>query len=196
VRARHGIAPDAPVFGVVGNIRRWKGQETAVRATALLRRRHPRVRCLLVGAVSEHDADYEAKLRSICEAEGLGEHVVFAGFQRNAIDYMAAMDVVAHTSVDPEPFGIVTLEAMLLSRPLVSTTIGGPTEVVIDGQTGQLVEPADPQALAAAIDELLSDPKAAQGMGKAGYERLLAEFTMKDCAAKTMHVYAQILDPA
>ncbi len=67
------------------------------------------------------------------------------------------MDVVTHTSVHPEPFGIVTLEAMSRSKPLVSTTIGGPAEVVVNGETGLLVDAGKPELLAARHRQPVSD---------------------------------------
>jgi glycosyltransferase involved in cell wall biosynthesis len=193
LRKKHGLAPGAPVIGVVGNVRMWKGQETLVRAMPILKQTFPDIRCILVGDSTEADRDYRANLERLCREAGTVENVIFAGFQRNAIDYMELMDVVAHTSVHPEPFGIVTLEAMSRSKPLVSTTIGGPAEVVINGETGLLVEPGKPELLAAAIRELLLDKERSQAMGKKGYQRLLSDFGLQKNLDRTMDVYAQIL---
>jgi glycosyltransferase involved in cell wall biosynthesis len=101
--------------------------------------------------------------------------------------------VVTHTSIHPEPFGIVTLEAMSRSKPLVSTTIGGPAEVVVNGESGLLVDPGKPEDLAAAVDRFLSDPEFARLTGKRGYERMATHFSMKQSIEKTMAVYAEIL---
>lgn len=191
LRRRHGIAPDAPVIGVVGNVKSWKGQETIVRATAVLRNRYPAIRCLLAGDVAA-DPRYVRRLRDVCAELGIEENVVFAGFQKNAIDYMRLMDVVVHTSTDPEPFGIVTLEAMSLAKPLVATSIGGPAEVVINGETGLLVRPGEPQLLASAIESLLADPAAAAEMGRKGLARL-QEFTIEKNVAATVAVYERVL---
>ena len=193
LRRRHGIAPGAPVVGVVGNVKAWKGQETIVRATGLLRARHPDIRCVLAGDI-EKDQRYVRRLRAICAELGIEENVVFAGFQKNAIDYMRLMDVVAHTSTDPEPFGIVMLEAMSLAKPLVATTIGGPAEVVIDGVTGLLVEPGRPERLADAICALLADPLRAAEMGRRGRDRLRDQFTLEKNLAATLDVYSRVLE--
>jgi glycosyltransferase involved in cell wall biosynthesis len=193
LRRKHGIPDDAPVVGVVGNIRQWKGQETIVRAVALLARAFPALKCLLVGACSESDRPFQQHLERLCDELGVTGNVIFAGFQTNAIDYMELMDVVVHTSTHPEPFGIVTLEAMSRSKPLVSTTIGGPAEVVVNGETGLLIEPGDPQKLASAIESLLKDPERAREMGRKGRQRLLDKFTLQQNLAKTMQVYEQAL---
>lgn len=196
LRLKHGIAADAPITGVVGNIRTWKGQETIVRATAVLRQRFPGIRCILVGGHTAADREYMERLQSLCTTLDIEANVVFAGFQKNAIDYMRLMDVVAHTSISPEPFGIVTLEAMSLGKPLVSTTIGGPAEVVVNGVTGILVEPGDPDLLAQAISRLLDDPRAAAEMGENGLRRLHEEFSLEKNLRRTLAVYERVLRSA
>jgi glycosyltransferase involved in cell wall biosynthesis len=196
LRNKHSLPADSPIVGVVGNIRRWKGQETLVRATALLKRDFPNIRCLLVGDCGAADKDYGAELERICRESGIVENVVFTGFQKNAIDYMELMDVVAHTSIHPEPFGIVTLEAMSRRKPLVSTTIGGPAEVVISGETGLLVDPGKPELLAEAIGIFLLDRARAQVIAERGYERLNRHFSMQQNLDKTMRVYSEVLGSA
>lgn len=193
LRQKHNIPDGAPVIGVVGNIREWKGQETLVRATAILKQKYPDIRCVLVGDRGQGKNDYADRLDRIAKELGVTGNLVLAGFQRNAIDYMELMDVVTHTSIDPEPFGIVTLEAMSRSKPLVSTTIGGPAEVVVNGESGLLVDPGKPADLAAAIDRFLSDPEYARLTGQRGYERMATHFGMKQSIDKTMAVYAEVL---
>ena len=194
LRRRHRIPEGAPVIGVVGNLRAWKGQETIVRATGILCRKYPDIRCVLAGGQTPEDAPYVERLQSIVTESGIEQNVLFVGFQKNAIDYMRLMDVVAHTSTSPEPFGIVTLEAMSLGKPLVSTTIGGPAEVVINGVSGLLVEPGKPELLAEAIGRLLDDRQAAAEMGERGRQRLHAEFSLEKNLRQTIEVYERVLD--
>lgn len=193
LRQKHNIPAGVPVIGVVGNIREWKGQETLVRATALLAKKYPEIRCLLVGDCGKADHAYGERLERIAKELDIERHIIRTGYQRNAIDYMNLMDVVTHTSIHAEPFGIVTLEAMSLSKPLVSTTIGGPAEVVVNGESGLLVDVGKPPELAAAVDRFLSDPEYARRIGAAGYERMARHFSMKQCVEKTMAVYAEVL---
>jgi len=193
LRRKHGIPDGVPIVGVVGNIREWKGQETLVRATALLKNKYPQLRCLLVGDCGKADLAYGERLDRVARELGVADNIVLTGFQRNAIDYMQLMDVVTHTSIAAEPFGIVTLEAMSLSKPLISTTIGGPAEVVVSGESGLLVDPGKPQDLADAIDRFLNDPEYAARIGKQGYQRMATNFSMKHTVEKTMAVYAEIL---
>lgn len=196
LRRKHSIPPSSPVIGVVGNVRLWKGQETIVRATALLKRDFPDIRCVLVGDTGESDRPYRDLLERLCRELGIVDNIIFTGFQRNAIDYMSLMDVVCHTSIHPEPFGIVTLEAMSKAKPLVSTTIGGPAEVVVNGETGLLVDPGKPELLAAAVESVLRDRQRAMEMGRLGYERLISQFGLQKNLDKTMQVYVEVMQSA
>ncbi len=191
VRQHLKIEPTSPVIGVVGNIKRWKGQETVIRATYLIKKRYPDIKCLVVGAVSH--INYGNKLQKICDEKDLNENIIFTGYQKNVPNFMNAMSIVIHSSILPEPFGIVNLEAMALKKPVVSTNIGAPLEVVVDGKTGILVTPGEPDALAAAVLGLLAEPKTMKKMGEAGYERLCNEFTLSQNTGKTQELYQRLL---
>jgi starch synthase len=91
-----------------------------------------------------------------------------------------------------EPFGISCLEAMAFGLPVVATNTGGLPDVVEDEVTGILVPPGDPDALASAILTLLKDPARARKMGKAGRERVLANFTADDVVRQMLRVYESV----
>lgn len=93
-----------------------------------------------------------------------------------------------------EPFGIINLEAMACGTPVVASRVGGIPEVVADGETGWLVEPDDPAALAQALRIALADPQRARRMGEAGRRRVEAHFSWDRIAALTMDVYQQAID--
>ena len=93
-----------------------------------------------------------------------------------------------------EPFGIINLEAMACGTPVVASRVGGIPEVVADGETGWLVEPGDPAALAQALRIALADPQRARRMGEAGRRRVEAHFSWDRIAALTMDVYQQAID--
>ena len=93
-----------------------------------------------------------------------------------------------------EPFGIINLEAMACGTPVVASRVGGIPEVVVDGETGWLVEPGDPVALARALRTALADPRRARRMGEAGRRRVEAHFSWDRIAALTMDVYQQAID--
>jgi glycosyltransferase involved in cell wall biosynthesis len=92
-----------------------------------------------------------------------------------------------------EPFGIINLEAMACERPVVASAVGGIPEVVVPGRTGFLVPPADPRALAEALNRLLRDRALARGMGLAGRRRAEDHFSWTAIAAKTWRMYEELL---
>ncbi len=151
VRRRHGIPADAPVVGAVTRFYASKGMEFLIRAVPDIVREFPRVVVLLCG-----QGPQEEMLRSLARELGVERHVIFAGFQRQAHHYVAAFDVAATPSIE-EGFGVVALEAQALGVPVVASRIGGLQEIILDEESGLLVEPADPAALAAAIRRLLRD---------------------------------------
>lgn len=92
-----------------------------------------------------------------------------------------------------EPFGIINLEAMACETPVVASAVGGILEVVVDGETGFLVEPGDPEALARAINTLLWNPDLARSFGKAGRRRVEAHFSWDSIARQTKELYAELV---
>jgi len=92
-----------------------------------------------------------------------------------------------------EPFGIINLEAMACETPVVASAVGGILEVVVDGETGILVPPADPAALAAALTRVLDDPALGRRMGQAGRKRVEAQFSWASVAERTERVYADAI---
>ena len=193
VRREFAIPADAPVVGIVGHLQRWKGQLVVAEAVARARRRHPELRCLIVGGVHTMGEDYAAELRARCEAPDLAGHVVLTGARRDVPACMDAMDVVIHSSTRPEPFGRVLIEAMALGRPLIAPREGGPREIVVDGETGFLVAPRDPEAVAAAIVALVDDPARRQAMGRAGRERIDRVFDIRHHVRAIEGVFEEIL---
>jgi len=91
-----------------------------------------------------------------------------------------------------EPLGIVNLEAMACGTAVVGSAVGGIPEVVSDGETGLLVPPDDPAALATALNELLDDPDRAAGMGRLGREHAITDFGWPAIAAQTAALYAEL----
>lgn len=193
IRRRHGIPPDAPVVGIVGNIKAWKGQRTVVAAMGRVVAHIPTAHCLLVGGASAEDRYYEQELRGLVRELGLEDRVVFTGFQMNVADHVNAMQIVLHASIEPEPFGRVILEAMALSKPVIGTNAGGVPEIVVPGETGLLVEPADADGLARAVIELLPDPERCVRMGAAGHARLTERFSLERHVAAVQALYSRVL---
>jgi glycosyltransferase involved in cell wall biosynthesis len=155
---------DAPVVGLFGRLTAWKGQHVLIRALPEL----PNVQALIVGSAMFGQEAYEVELRQLAETMGVSERVRFTGFQNDVAAIMAGVDIVVHTSTHPEPFGRVVVEGMLAGRPVVATSGGGVNEIIVDGETGLLVPPNEPLALADAISRLLADAAFAARIAAAG----------------------------
>jgi glycosyltransferase involved in cell wall biosynthesis len=167
---------DNPVVALVGRLQAWKGQETFLRAAALLSQRMPSARFLVVGgAILGWEGDYEARLRALARDLELDEHVRFVGHQREVGPWYSAADAVVNASVD-EPFGLVILEAMVRRKPIVATRSGGIPEIITHGREGLLVTPNDPRQMADAVQQALSDEALALELGSRGRSRALADF--------------------
>jgi glycogen synthase len=93
-----------------------------------------------------------------------------------------------------EPFGLINLEAMACGTPVVASRVGGIPEVVVDGETGWLVEPGDPAVLGRALGRALADPERARRMGEAGRRRVEAHFSWERIAERTLDVYRQAIE--
>lgn len=193
VRAEIGVAPDARLIGIVGNIKPWKGQEVVIRAVGLLREEFPDLACVLIGDTSPNAAAYREQITALTRELGIETRVHITGFRNDVPDYINALDIQVHASIDPEPFGRVLLEAMALSKPLVASNGGAAPEIVKHEHTGLLFEPGNPTALAAALRTLLADRPRAAAMGAAGYERLLADFSIRRNVELTQEIYERLL---
>jgi glycosyltransferase involved in cell wall biosynthesis len=192
IRREFGIPASAPVTGIVGHVQDWKGQHLVVEAVARARRRFPELRCLVVGGVHRQGIEYAARLRERIAAADLAGHVLLTGARHDVPSCLDAMDVAIHASVVPEPFGRVLIEAMTLGRPVVAPREGGPLAIVVDGETGLLVRPRDPDALADALVTLLADPDRRTAMGRAGRARVDALFDIRHHVAAVEALFDEI----
>jgi glycosyltransferase involved in cell wall biosynthesis len=199
-RIRHelGIASDAPVAGFVARLDPWKGAEVFVRAAAAVSKQLPDARFIVCGGELPGYESYADGLVRLASELGLDGRLHFTGWTYNveAIpDVMAALDVLVHTSVRPEPFGLVLVEAMATAKPVVAARHGGVPEVVDEGVTGLLVEPGDWQGYAAAMLDVLRDATRAGALGAAGRTRAERLFDVRAYARIIEAMYGGILKP-
>jgi glycosyltransferase involved in cell wall biosynthesis len=168
-----------------------KGHEDLLAAARIVLDCRPNVRFVVVGdgfgaAGVRH---YEDVLRLAEELE-LGDGVIFAGRRPDLVDVLAALDVSVQASLSENYGG--TIESLLMERPMVATAVGGMPEVVRDGETGLLVPPRDPEALAGAIIRLVDDREAALQMGKAGRQLMLERHTIQHTIEGVVDAYSEL----
>ena len=140
--------------------------------------------------------DYAQGVRDLASNVGLDGRILFTGWRYTLgeiAEVMAAIDVLLHPPTGPEPFGLVLVEAMATARPVVASRIGGISEVVVDGLTGELVPPGDWKAAAAAVLRILADPSRAKSMGAAGRIRAIEDFEVGAYALRIEALYDSVL---
>lgn len=182
---------DAPLVLFAGRLAVNKGLHHLVKAYAKIREEHPRARLVLAG----EDQDQGPRLKALAKRLDVQDGVLFTGHLsldlfRSAV---AAGDVFVLPS-EWEAFGIVLAEAMACERPCVATKVGGAPDVVVDGETGHLVDYGHSDALAEAVSGLLADPAKARRFGEAGRKRVKAEFTWDAVVDRTEQLYHEMLE--
>jgi glycosyltransferase involved in cell wall biosynthesis len=170
VRERLGLGSDGPVIGTVGRLQRWKGMHLVIEAMPSLLKDFPTAQCVIVGGRHSLEPDYERFLHERIRALSLDDQVQIVGQQANVQEWMQAMDVFVHAA-SAEPFGIVIIEAMALGKPVISTSSGGPLEIIEDGVNGLVLPSATPQELAWGIKQYLDDRAFAARIGEAAKVR-------------------------
>jgi len=148
------FAADRLLVGLAGRFVRWKGQHIFLEAARLLCATRQDLAFVLIGDASLGEVDYASQLRRFVQQHRLEESVLFAGWQPQMPQVYAQLDVAVLASIEPEPFGLVVLEAMASGLPVIVTAHGGPAHFVKDGSTGLLIPPADAATLALAIVRL------------------------------------------
>ncbi|HUU10358.1 MAG TPA: glycosyltransferase [Phycisphaerae bacterium] len=157
-RANLGFDPDDHVIGLPAVLLPWKGHDLFLSAFAELARRRPNARALIVGGSPAAATDLAPALRKRIADLGLTDRVRLTGHVDDVAPMYAAMDVVVHASLQPEPFGLVVVEAMAAGKPVVAAAAGGPAEIVNHAEDGWLYPMGDAPALTGALDYLLDNP--------------------------------------
>lgn len=181
-------------IGMVGRLAEWKGQDVFVRALAELRKEHPQVRARIIGSAMFGEDDFEQRLRALVAELGLVDVVTFTGFVDRVEEELARLQVLVHASTVPEPFGQVVVEGLAAGLPVVATRAGGPAEIITDGVDGLLVPPGDVEALARALNRLITDSELRQRLGDAGVERS-KDFSPAKIGEQMRDLYDQLLTP-
>jgi glycosyltransferase involved in cell wall biosynthesis len=139
---------------------------------------------LLVGDALFGEAEYAERLKNMAMQDSLKGRVHWLGFREDIPALMKACDLIVHCSTAPEPFGRVVVEAQLAKRPAIATIGGGTSEIIEDRVTGLLIPANDPQLLAQAIQDILSDRDFANKLTAAAYEQAKTKFSISSVCAE------------
>ena len=201
-----GIAADVPLVGIVAHFYPpmhgpqqppasrgvgLKGHNHFLAAARIVAKRFPDARFVLVGNGSNaRGEEYRRSLIEACRADGFDSRVYFPGHRYDIAEVLASFDVAVQCALTETLGG--TVEALLMERPLVATAVGGMPESVRHEETGLLVPPADPPALAAAIERLLADRGEAERLGRAGRALMLKRFTLERTGTDLSALYERL----
>lgn len=172
-----GIQPESPVVGMVANIRNIKGYPYFLQAASIIHRYNPNAQFLMIGYDMKKSSFTIAGLKRYGEEMGISKNLHFLGGREDVADLISIFDVAVLASLS-EGFSNVILEYMAAAKPVVATEVGGNPEIVVHGETGLLVPPADASALASAILSILEDKEMALRFSTAGRKRIEERFSL------------------
>jgi glycosyltransferase involved in cell wall biosynthesis len=194
---RHRFRPGGSrlAIGLVGRINRWKGHHLLMDAVDILHAKGvDNFSLVFMGSPPPGQASFEIELRQRIARSPMRDNILVEAFTSEIWPAYAALDVICVPSTEPEPFGLVAVEAMAVGKPVLAARFGGLTEIVVDGTTGLTFEPRDANALADVLEKLLCDDALRNSLGCAGKKRFEVEFSvgrMTECFGAT---YAEMME--
>ena len=189
IRAELHLGDETKLVGMVANIRRSKGYEYFIRAACKIVESVPQARFLAIG---EADEALARPLHELVRSLGLESRFLFLGFRPDVASLLGEMNVFVLSSTD-EGLSIATIEAMAAARPVVVTRSGGPQEIVEEGETGFLVPPADADALAARVCDILRQPELGIRLGNNARAAVTARFSIEQMVHEYESLYQRCL---
>ena len=188
IRKMWGISDKDILIGAVGSLIKRKRIIDLIVAIAMVvnRSEHP-VKCMVIGKGPEKE-----NLMVKVKERTLDSRIIFTGFQSDAISYINALDIFVMPS-EKEGLPRVILEAMLMGKPVIASDITGPSELVVDGETGFLVPVGKTETIAGAILRLIENPILRERMGEKAKERIIRNFPVEKYVNDVENVFAEVL---
>ena len=191
IQTVQGIKKEYLIIGTVGRVEESKGQEILIEACGMLDRKFKEFCILIIGETT--DLKYKQKCQKRAESLGIGDRIVFTGYQKNINNILADIDILVFPSIDFDAFPRSIIEAMGCSLPVITTDIGGCAEAIEDGISGFVIPCKDPKSIAEKLFILVNDNELRLKMGKASRLRAERMFSIEANVRKTQQVYRQVL---
>lgn len=192
IRREFGLKENQRIIGEVARLCKNKGQDILIKAAQKVIKNNADTVFMIVGEDLERAGEYKKELEDLAEDLGLKQNIIFTGYRRDITDLMNTFDIFVLPSLE-EGLSVAILEAMAAKKAVITTSVGGNPEIVIDGQTGTLVEPQSPDKLAKVIIYHLENSEASKIMGEQGYDRVKKHFSLSQMLDKVMHIYKEVL---
>ncbi|MCF6129777.1 glycosyltransferase family 4 protein [Flavobacterium sp. AS60] len=171
--------PNEIVIALIGRISRWKGQQLLLNVFNTLSNKHQNIKLVFIGSPPPNQDGFLEDLKWDIQKYQLADRVLVIPFQKEIFKFWQSIDIAVVPSIEPEPFGLVAVEAMLAKKPVIGSNHGGLTEIIINNETGILVEPNNKNYLAEAISKLIENQELREKFGKNGYNRAIKEFSIE-----------------
>jgi glycosyltransferase involved in cell wall biosynthesis len=192
-----GPTPAQTNLCVVANVNYDKGQDVLIHALGKLKKHDKRFSCVFVGSyeyrIGTKNHEYYGHLLQLKDRYDLHKSIRFAGFVEDVRPYLAASDIFILPS-RTEGLPIALLEAMATGLPVIATHVGGIPEVVVDGETGILLPPDDPDRLAESIIHLVENRGLQRQYGESGFRRVNSRFDVRLEAERYHKIYQTLVD--
>lgn len=187
------LGPNTMLVAMVGMLVQWKGQDLFIDAVSQLRNVDLEIAFLVFGDTPEHgDMDYAEKLRNQVTDLGLEKRIYFMGRQSGLTSLLPQIAVVVSASTEPEPLGLVMIEAMANGCSFVAPAFGAATEVVEDGISGYLFTPRDAVSLAKTLQKAIIRCEQCREMSDQARLRVSERFSLGQCRDQTVRVYQTV----
>ncbi|MGD9345639.1 MAG: glycosyltransferase family 4 protein [Candidatus Aminicenantes bacterium] len=186
LRRELNFGPEDFLVGIVAHLADHKGHKFLIKATEILKEKAPRIKVIIVG-----EGPLRMELDKLVKQTRVEDMVFFLGFREDVPQILASLDLFVLSSY-LEGMGSSILDAMASRLPVVATRTGGIPEVVVNGETGLLVPPKSPAALAKAILRIYEDRALGDRLGQKGYEVVHQKFSAEAMAAKVISEYERL----
>ncbi|MBL7886374.1 MAG: glycosyltransferase family 4 protein [Flavobacterium sp.] len=187
------VSPNELVIALVGRINSWKGQPLLLDAFYLLTKKFDNIKLVFIGSAPPNQENFEITLNEKIKEYQLQNKALIIPFQEEIGKFWDSIDIAVVPSTEPEPFGMVVIEAMLSEKPVVASNHGGPTEIVLPNETGFLFEPNNKESLAENIEKLIVDPVLRKRLGTNGKKRAIEVFSVDNHVRHFEKIFEEIL---
>ncbi len=187
------VQNNSVVIGLIGRINSWKGQQLLLKAFSLIAEKQPKAKLVFIGSAPPNQEFFETDLINKIKTYNLEDSVKIIPFQNNIWQFWDSIDIAVVPSTEPEPFGMVAIEAMMAKKPVIAANHGGLTEIVMPNKTGILFEPNNEKALAEALMDLLNNSEKRKTFGEEGYIRANTHFSLKNHVDKFEKTFEELI---
>ena len=188
------VKPNEIVLALVGRISKWKGQGLLLESFAELTGKHNDVKLVFIGSTPPNQDYLKEELQSQIDKFNLNDLCNIIPFQNNIWNIWDSIDIAIVPSTEPEPFGLVALEAMLAKKPVIGANHGGLREIISNNVTGYFFRPNNSEDLSHKIEDLITSRDRITEFGNKGYQKAVKDFSLQRHVDNFIEIYNDIFN--